>query len=344
MENRIINKILLFLWLFVAGSIALTSCSDWTEDESVDIDQPVSPDYGKYLENLRAYKNSDHKHVYAWFDNSEKAPFSRGQHVYDIPDSVDVVSLIYPESLADFEMQEMQSLRADKGTQVVYTISYDAIRKEYDQMVKDETEANESYSPPAFLTYLSENVNTLLALASTYNYDGIIVGYEGQSTAYMSEEDKAAYLSNQSAFLNQITSWSGDNSGKMIAFEGNPQFLADKSILSSCKHIILSTLGVANAEALSVQVAEAMVAGVPVDRFIVTANATSIDTSDKKTGYYDEDRAIIEAAWWITRKDGAYTKAGLGIYNIQNDYYHIARVYQYAKESINIMNPAPLNE
>lgn len=337
------NKIFVFLLSVVAVGFGLTSCSDWTDDESIDIDQSVSPDYQKYLENLRAYKNSDHKIVYAWFDNHEKTPYSRGQHVSDIPDSIDVVSLVYPDALADFEIKEIESLRNDKGTKVVYTISYNAIKKIYDQRVKDETEKDPSYTPPAFLPYLSDTVSTALSFASTYNYDGIIAGYEGQSTVYMSEEDKAIYLANQAAFLNQITTWYKDNSTKMLVFEGNPQFLDDKSLLSSCKNIILNGSGVSYAGELSVLISEAMVSGVPADRFVIAASTTSVDTSDKKTGYFGNDRAIIESAYWITQGVSEYTKAGLGIYNVQNDYYNIAKVYEYVKESINIMNPAPTN-
>lgn len=337
------NKILIFLLSFIMGGFLLTSCSDWNDDESVDINQSVNPDYDRYLETLRAYKNSDHSFVYAWFDNSEKAPYSRGQHMYDVPDSVDVVSLMYPETLADFEVKEIEALQKDKGTKVVYTVSYDVIKKAYDQMVKDETANNENYEAPVFLTYLSENVKKLLDLSATYNYDGIIIGYKGQSTVYMSDDEKEEYLENQARFLGDITTWYNSNKSKMLAFEGSPQFLADKSLLPSCKHIILNTLTVASAQDLSIQTLEAMDTGVPADRFIVVASTTSTDTSDKKTGYYGDDRAIIEAAYWVTETGNGYTKAGLGIYNVQNDYYNITKVYQYVKESINIMNPAPTN-
>ena len=66
--------------------LALSACSDWTDSESIKLKEPgideQSPElYAKYLKNLREYKNSDHKIVYGWFDNSEKVPFSRGQHM-----------------------------------------------------------------------------------------------------------------------------------------------------------------------------------------------------------------------------------------------------------------------
>lgn len=343
MENKHMNKILIFLFSLITGCLLLTSCSDWTDDESVDIKQPTNPNYSKYLENLRAYKKSDHKVVYAWFDNSEKAPYSRGQHISDIPDSVDVVTVMYPDALADFEVKEIGALQKDKGMKVLYTISYDVIKKAYEQMVKDETDKDPAYQAPAFLDYLSKNVEELLTLSSTYNYDGIIVGYKGQSTVYMTTDEKTEYITNQNAFISKIKTWYDNNNTKMLVYEGSPQFLLDKSLLTSCEHIILNTIGVASAVELSIRTSEAMVEDVPTDRFVVVASTTSLDVADKKTGYYGEDRALIEAAYWVTEAGNGYTKAGLGIYNIQNDYYNISQVYQYAKKSINIMNPTPTN-
>ena len=69
--------------------LALSACSDWTDSESIKLKEPgideQSPElYAKYLKNLQEYKNSDHKIVYGWFDNSEKVPFSRGKTPLEI--------------------------------------------------------------------------------------------------------------------------------------------------------------------------------------------------------------------------------------------------------------------
>lgn len=116
-----------------AAITCFSACDDWTEVENVNINTPGIEEqdpaaYAKYLQNLVAYKNSDHKVVYAWFDNSEKTPFSRGQHISDAPDSLDVISMMYPAELAAFELVDMQTVHA-KGTKVVYTISFDKIQK-----------------------------------------------------------------------------------------------------------------------------------------------------------------------------------------------------------------------
>ena len=95
--------------LFVLASIVLASCTDV---ESLSINESTIKDqnpeaYAKYLNNLTAYKASEHKVVYAYFDNSNKAPYSPAQHITNMSDSIDVISMMYPE-LADFEKADIE--------------------------------------------------------------------------------------------------------------------------------------------------------------------------------------------------------------------------------------------
>ena len=130
------NKFKIATLLFFTTSFTLGACSDWTDIEGIDIKQPniqeQNPElYTKYLENLRQYKaDTEHKKVYAWFDNSEKHPSSYAQHITSLPDSIDIVGLMYPSELAAFEKEEIMTLQ-QKGTKVVYAISYDEIHKQY---------------------------------------------------------------------------------------------------------------------------------------------------------------------------------------------------------------------
>ena len=93
---------------------------------------------------------------------------------------------------------------------------------------------------------------------------------------------------------------------------------------------------------LGIEALQALMAdGVPADRFIVSASTISLDTTDKTTGYYNALRALSEAAYWVTEPSAEFIKAGLAIENMQNDYYNATNTYQYVREAINIMNPAP---
>ncbi|KAB4029238.1 glycoside hydrolase family 18, partial [Bacteroides uniformis] len=114
------------------------------------------------------------------------------------------------------------------------------------------------------------------------------------------------------------------------------------SVLSSCDHIILITNDATDVAQLGIEALQALMAdGVPADRFIVSASTVSLDTTDKTTGYYNALRALSEAAYWVTEPSAEFTKAGLAIENMQNDYYNATNTYQYVREAINIMNPAP---
>lgn len=336
MKNRMKN-IFIVASCFAAAT-CFSACDDWTEVENVTINTPgieeLNPQqYAKYLQNLVEYKNSDHKVVYAWFDNSEKTPFSRGQHISDAPDSLDVISMMYPAELAEFELNDMQKVRA-KGTKVVYTISFDKIRKEHADKVKEGTESG------TFDAYLSAELTKQVGYADAF--DGIIVEYKGTNPVYMSAEQKAEAKKLQDAFFGAISAWKSSNADKMLTFQGYPENLIEQSVLSDCRHIILATDDVADDAQLSVVARLAMAASnVPTDRFVIAVSTVSMDIADKKTGYYGADRALKEAAYWATEMSGDYTRAGLAIYNVQNDYYNAGNAYQYVKEAINIMNPAP---
>lgn len=314
----------------------LVSCTDV---ESIDINRPgleeQSPElYAKYLENLNTYKRSDdHKVAYAWFDNSVKAPYSRAHHISDIPDSLDVVSMMYPADLAEFELTDMATVRR-KGTKVVYTISFDRIQKEYTDKVKEGVETG------TFSVYLKAEVDRLISYESSF--DGIIAEYKGKNPIYMSAADKEEAKANQDIFWGAVMAWKQANTNKLLTFQGYPENLIGQSVLSECRHIILATDDVDAVEELSVVARKAMLsAGTPTDRFVVAVSTISMDAADTKTGFYEKARAIKEAAYWITEPSADYTRAGIAIYNIQNDYYNADAIYPCVKEAINIMNPSP---
>ena len=76
-----------------------TACSDWTETEGKNIDKLLAgadaaqaKAYEAYLENLRAYKKTDHPVTFGWFGGwNGESPASRC--LYNLPDSTDFVSL-----------------------------------------------------------------------------------------------------------------------------------------------------------------------------------------------------------------------------------------------------------
>lgn len=139
-----IYKELIILSLVVF--MALTSCSKWTDTESItykyDKLEDVAPAlYERYLENLREYRDSEHKIFIAKFDNKETLPGSRAEHISCLPDSVDYVILSNPTQINEQIAKEMVSIRQVKGIKTLFSINFREIEKEYEAMLEAEQEA-----------------------------------------------------------------------------------------------------------------------------------------------------------------------------------------------------------
>ena len=331
--------------LLFATNWAFISCSDWTDIESVDIKQPnieeQNPElYTKYLENLRQYKSSEHKQVYAWFDNSEKKPYSRAQHLVNLPDSIDAVTLMYPDNLAEWEQKEIIEIRERKGIKTYVPIDFDEIKAIYNARLEISTE--EEPIAKDFQTYLVDTLNYSLNLVRKYNYDGICIGYNGKAILNMLEEEKPEYIANEKLFIGIINDWKLRNTSKTLAYSGKPQNLMDKSLLEDCSLILLSEgLDATNKDLYTYYLSLAAVEGVPTERLAMMCSTTSMDTDDTKTGYLGNgERCIPAVAEWAAIDHGGISVAGIGIKNISTDYYIPAMSYQYTRNAISIINPS----
>ena len=342
------NKILLFgLSLFL-----MMSCSDWTDVESIELTQPdISKQnpalYEQYIKGVRDFKDSDHKVTYVWFDNSEKTPFSRAHHMVDLPDSVDVVSLMSPDNLADWEAAEMESVREEKNTKFIFTMDFDAMKLNFDNKVADlmdQKYENEEERPelPNFIEFLVDSVSHTLSLVNKYNYDGISIAYKGKSILHMTEIEKQTHKTYEKAFIGIAEDWQIRNKDKMIVYEGYPQNLLNKNILESCEHIILPLTQADSKLALDYELISAKVENTPLDRYVIAVSTTSLDLADQKTGYWiDGSRALQGTAEWVLAPHSEVEVAGIAIKNVSNDYFNSDKIYKHTRNAINTINPSP---
>lgn len=341
------NKTNIIVTLLFAASCAFVSCDDWTDVESIGIKQPgieeQNPElYTKYLENLRQYKaDTEHKKVYAWFDNSEKNPFTRAQHLTDLPDSLDAVVLMHPENLVERELQEIESIRSNKNTKVIYSISFDEIKTAYNQATENEEEAEPKAQD--FLSYMVDTLQYALSIADKYDYDGISIGYVGKSILHMTEAEKNEYKQNEKAFIGIMDDWFQRHQEHMIIFEGNPQNLINKELLAHCSVVFVSCFDVNSAEKLTFNLQLAAVENVPIDKLGVIIPTASPDESNKETGYFDNGTKILAGvAEWALSVDNIDI-AGLGIYNVSNDYYNPSMTFKETRNAITTLNPSIKN-
>ena len=344
------NKILL---LSISVYI-LISCSDWTEIESIDIKEPptteeLNPElYIKYLENLREYKSkSEHKITYVHFDNTLASKNNRSQHLSDLPDSINIISLA-SGNIESYMVNEMKDVQKKKGTKVVYSINYEDLLTEYreNESVDEKTE-DEEQETDNFIAYMESYLNKELAWSDEFQFDGISVWYEPKDLTHMEETEQIIENNRQDIFINRLKEWISDNPNKMFIFESNsPHILKDKSILADSKYLVIHTENVDKAEKLTQAVKQTLVEGVPSDRFIVFVSTYSLNPVEVTTGYFRNNMgesvsAILEGAYWVMTPEDGIEKAGLGIYNVQNDYFNKSFIYPYTRKAISQMNPSP---
>lgn len=345
--KKVSIKNVISAFVVAIAAMGLASCSDWTTPESVDVNMPNTGDvssatYQKYLESLRAYKQSAHKLVYVWYDNThDEAVMNRSQHESALPDSIDFVVLMNPGNLANREVQEMDSVRIQKGTRTLLSVDFDAIQDAYASTLS----VDSAMQPKVFTDTLTAHVNNTLALVDKYNYDGVVFKYDGMSTLHLDSAGVADLTTYQEAYLALVSSWHDSHTEKLLAFQGHPENLLDKSILASCKNIIVDCGNATSMNALAYDIDLTIMPGVPTDRYVALVYIPSLDTTDKTQGYFDTTNGVLavpQAAIWVAQPStGSYTKAGLGIYNVQNDFFNPTNTYSNTRAAINTLNPTP---
>lgn len=351
-------KYSLFVVIVFTLTLTTNSCEDWTELESVNLNNPTIEDvnpqlYEDYLKNLKAYKKRNHKAVIVSFDNPATSPAKQAERLTAIPDSVDFVCLNNPKDLSSVTKEEMVKIRTDKGTRTIYSINYDSFEAIWDEKAKENPELTEEDA----LKYLEEQVDALIALCDQHQYDGILVDYTGRSLVSLTEPKLEQYNARQQVLLNKIKTWKESNKEKALIFYGNVQYLVPQNmnVLAMCNYIIIRSASSPNGDDLSLKAYLAVQAGidvipeeggespVPTDRFLACVELPQADDKDEIIGYWstvtggDKLLAAHGAAQWVMKESPDFARSGLYILNIQNDYYN--DTYGNVRDVIRIMNP-----
>jgi hypothetical protein len=354
-------KIITAIIFSVIAAGFFTACSEWTEPESLPLESPSVESenpalYQQYLANLREYKKTYHPVLIGWFDNSDKSFSGRAMHIASLPDKVDIVSLLQGDNLAEVEREEMAAIRRDKGTRVIYTIDYEAFladiaaQNEEITIRNDDGAADETYVPIPLIDpaeVLPGFMDGQLALLDKYGYDGFGIHYVGKATIFMTPEEKAELQATQDVIFSKVSAVIQRNPSKTFLFEGRPDYVLNKELLADFDYMVLRTQAVANLLALNETVKLSLTTGVPANNVIVCASPYPLDASDTKTGRITDGQgntltAITAMAGWVTEAN-SFTKAGLGVFRINDDYFNAELDYKYVREAIDIMNPSPKN-
>lgn len=331
--------------LCLSTAFMFGSCD--TDVETVDINEPdISRQngelYDQYLSNLRDYKAAAHKISVAYFDNSNKQPVSQGQVLNAVPDSIDYIVLTSPANTTVEEMAQMDEIRDKKAMKILYSISFESIYGDYSDKKKD-FEANLDNIDKTFISFndfLVDSVMTALTYCTKYNYDGIVMAYQGKAKLYMSDDEKMLYTGYENDFIGIATDWAQRHEDRIVLFQGKPQNVINQTIFSLAKYIILPCTGQNSEAGMAKTVYMAAAEGVPADKFIPMVSMTSLDATDKKTGYWGSALAVTAAARWVAASHDGHSIAGLAIDQANNDYYHANFTYPTVRQAIGIINPS----
>lgn len=372
--NKIIKHSLLSV-ACLASALAFTSCD--TDVESLDIDQPgiaqQNPQlYKTYLANIKAYKQNSHKLMLVGFNNSEKLPYTQGQHINAVPDSADYVILSNPEAVNEREIKEMSEIRENKGIKSLYTINFDEIKSAYDKKVSEfeaekkaeiqilddqkvaGTITDEAYTAKvkeinartyvSFNIVLTDSVTTMLSYCDRFGFDGVIMSFRGKEKVTMTEGEKAVYTAWENMFLGIAKDWAERNTTKELMLQGKMQMFTDQSIFAMAKLLLVPCQDASSMGSMGYCMLKAAADGVPNDKLVPVVETTSMDKTDKATGWWANNvYASLGAARFVVSEHTGYNPAGLCVLNIQNDYYNAAFVYPHVRTAISIMNPTVKN-
>ncbi len=372
--KKIFKHILALPILGVAVLGLITSCSDWTEQEQLTIDQVDIQEqnpalYAQYSANLKAYKQSAHKQIIVWFDNTGSIAQGRVDNVTALPDSVDLVVMTSPDNLPDWQIEDMAQVRETKGTQFLLPFDFDQVKLKYDLWKADvdaantaahakaiadaaalseesgetvEPEAVEEIAIPTFENYLVDSLNVSVSLVNKYHYDGMAFSYKGKGINLMTSAEKAQYLNYHNLFIGIVNDWVTRQPNTTFVFQGYPQNLLMKDFLVNASLIVIPCRTESAESGLTYQAILASVEGVPTDRLAVQIETNSLDDTDLNTGYWNAGTvsALTGAAQWSASLHDGFTIAGLGIYNVNNDYYTTGLTYSTVRGAINIINPS----
>ncbi|NDV79303.1 glycoside hydrolase family 18 [Dysgonomonas sp. 511] len=353
-------KYSLFVVIASMLGLAFNSCDDWTDPESLDLKNPTLEDsnpqlYADYLKNLRDYKAGEHNAIFVSFDNPKTIPMKQAERLTALPDSVDFICLNNPDNLNSVTQEEMVKVENDKGTRVLYVIDYNGFEADWQAMEK----ANPKLTEEDALQYLGGQIDAALALCDKYSYHGIVVDYTGRSLVSLTEPALALYNARQQNLFDRVMAWRETHKGKTLVLYSNIQYLVPENMdmLEEYDYLVIKSASSTNADDLSVKTYLAVQAGkdavlgvegginpVPTDRFLACVQLPQADDKDKIIGYWntltgDNEKTIaaLGAAQWVTQESPDFSRKGLFVMNVHNDYYN--RTYGYVRDIIRIMNP-----
>lgn len=308
---NIFTHLFLLLTLF-----ATASCSDWTDQKTVDIDpqnaKEQNPElWARYMEALRTYRLSKHFVTYGSFDNGAEKSKNEGAYLRSLPDSLDIVTPTHPESLTSYDCEDILLLQ-EKSIKVLYLVDYTA-------QMSSLTDASK----------LSAWLDKAITAASQLGMNGFAI--KGAPLYGGTEAELAARREAAKLIVSKLSAAVGD--GKLLIFEGDPTFI-DTADLTKLDYVVLNTATIASAVDLKLYVAGVIENfPLPKEKLLLAAKINE--------KLVDEEGEKLDAVTEMTnRVISLGPVGGLAIHALGDDYYHTKMNYETSRLAIQIMNPS----
>ena len=316
MNMRIsIANIFTHLFLLLA-LLATASCSDWTDQKTVDIDpqhaKEQNPElWARYMETLRTYRQSKHFVTYGSFDNSAEKSKNEGDYLRSLPDSLDIVTPTHPESLTSYDCEDILLLQ-EKSIKVLYLVDYTAQMPALTDAAK-----------------LGAWLDKAVAAASQLGMNGFPI--KGTPLYGGTEAEQAARREAAKLIVSKLSTAVGD--GKLLVFEGDPAFM-DAADLNKLDYVVLNTATITSAVDLKLYVAGVIENfSIPKEKLLLSAKINE--------KLVDEEGEKLDAVTEMTNRVVSLGPVGgLAIYALGDDYYHTKMNYETSRLAIQIMNPS----
>lgn len=287
----------------------LAACSDWTENETVDLKTTRPSDenpelVAHYRAALRDYKAREHFLVIAHFDNAPAVATGERDFMRGLPDSLDMVLLTNADNFSEYDAEDMAVMR-EKGTKVIYRVDYAARMEEF-------TDAS------ALGAYLDQ----VVARAREY-------GMDGYSFTGIPREGDPARAEAAALLVSKLAA----EDEKVVIFEGDPTFVpvADREKID---YYVLNTEATDNVTEVKMQVALALgYAAVPASKLLLAADVAAPILDEEK----EEQNAVEELTGRVVSLGPL---CGLAVHNPQRNYYSAERNYPLICEAIQALNPS----
>ncbi|WP_418214107.1 glycoside hydrolase family 18 [Bacteroides difficilis] len=305
----------IFTYLFLLLALfATASCSDWTDQKTVDIDpqhaKEQNPElWARYMEALRTYRKSEHFITYGSFDNGAEKPKNEGAYLRSLPDSLDIVTPVHPESLTSYDCEDILLLQ-EKSIKVLYLVDYTAQMSTLTDAAK-----------------LGAWLDKTIATASQLGMNGFAI--KGTPLYGGTEAEQAARREAAKLIVSKLSAGLRDDD--LLIFEGDPAFV-DTDDLDKLDYVVLNTATIANAVDLKLYVTNVIDnLALAKDKLLLSAKVGSKLVSE-------EGDKLDAVANMTDRVISVGPLGGLAIYNLGDDYFHTGMNYEVTRKAIQMMN------